>query len=136
VSKLAASKSIKLTEADVANCVWQFVGREGAYNVYVGHGTHPVSGVEITVEKREPVFEGELIALNTEERNSRDSKRWGAGAGSEKGGNIPLVRVGRIPLNKFFADAAQKMREGDKDHLRWLLNSEAYQPFRTKSGKV
>lgn len=128
--------TIKLTEADVANCQWTFKAFEDGYNVYIGHGTHPVTGVEITVEKREPAFENALLELNRQERISRDSKRWSAGAGSDKAGNMPMVRVGRIPLNKLMADAADGMRAGDKDHLRWLLNSEAYQPFRTKSGKL
>jgi len=127
---------IKLTEADCSNVSWTFKGYDNGYRVSIGHGTHPVTGVEITVEKREPMFENDLIRLNTEERLSRDSKRWSAGAGTEKGGNVPMVRVARIPLNKLLADAADGIRTGDKDHLKWLLNSEAYLPFRTKSGKL
>lgn len=78
----------------------------------------------------------ELQKLNTEERNSRDGKRWSAGAGSEKGGNVPLIRVGRIPMNKLLMEIAPKMREGDKDHLKWWLNREQNAPFRTRSGKL
>jgi len=77
-----------------------------------------------------------LQALNAEERTARDGKRWSSGAGSDAGGNMPMVRVGRIPLNKLYADIAPKMREGDKDHLKWWLNHEDNQTFRTKSGKL
>jgi hypothetical protein len=133
---MPVSKSIKLTEADVQNVSWTFKGIDDGYRVYLGHGAHPVTGIEMIVEKREPIIEGDLIRLNTEERNSRDSKRWGIGAGSDKGGNMPMVRVGRIPLNKLLSDAASHLKAGDKDFLPWLLNSEAYQPFRTKSGKL
>lgn len=128
--------TIKLTEADVQNVTWTFKGYDDGYRVSIGHGTHPVTGVEMTVERREPIIEDHLLRLNAEERVSRDGKRWSSGAGSDAGGNMPMVRVGRIPLNKFLTDAAAKMHEGDKDHLKWLLNSEAYQPFRTKSGRL
>jgi hypothetical protein len=47
--------------------------------------------------------------------------------------------VGRIPLNVLFdpnSELSKKMREGDKDHLKWFLNSEAARPYRTFRGKV
>jgi hypothetical protein len=128
--------TIKLTEADCRNVTWQVVEVTPTYRRSVGHGTHPVSGVPIEVMRTEFLEDEHLQALNSEERNSRDTKRWGSGAGSEKGGNMPMVRVGRIPLNKFFADLATKMREGDQDHLRWFLNRDENQPFRTRSGKL
>jgi hypothetical protein len=128
--------SVKLTEAEVANVTWTVVGIDGHERVSIGKGTHPVTGLPITVRRREFLADAELQTLNAEERNSRDSKRWGAGAGSEKAGNVPLVRVGRIPLGKFYADLASRMREGDKDHLKWWLNRDENQPFRTKSGRL
>ena len=127
---------IKLTEADCANVTWTVVGIDGHERVSIGKGTHPVTGVPITVHRREFLADAELQTLNTEERNSRDSKRWGTGAGSDKAGNMPLVRVGRIPLGKFYAELSQKMREGDKDHFKWWLEQEQNAPFRTKSGKL
>ncbi len=80
--------------------------------------------------------EDELISLNTEERNSRDSKPWSAGLGSEKGGNVPMVRVGRIPLAVLFNKIVPYMKLGDKDHLKWWLNRDENQWTRTKSGKL
>ena len=47
--------------------------------------------------------------------------------------------VGRIPLNVLFDPAnqlVQKIREGDRDHMKWWLNSEAARPFRTFRGRV
>lgn len=126
----------KLTAADVSNCTWTFDRDEDGYRISIGRGTHPVSGVEITVERREPLFADRMIALNTEERNSRDGKRWGVGAGSEKGGNVPMIRVARTPINRFMADAARHLQQGDRDILPWLLNSDGYLPFRTKTGKL
>ena len=127
---------IKLAEADCQNVTWQVVEVTPTYRRSVGHGTHPVTGVPIEVMRTEYLAEDELVALNAEERNARDGKRWSAGQGSEKGGNVPMIRVGRIPLNKLFADIAPKMREGDKDHLSWWLNRDENQPFRTKSGDL
>ena len=130
------TSKIKLTEAEVQNCSWTFTGQDEFYRYYIGKGTHPVTGVPIEVLKKEYVADEALQTLNAEERNSRDAKPWSSGAGSEKGGNVPMVRVGRIPLSKLYADLAPKMREGDKDHLKWWLNRDENQPFRTRSGKV
>jgi hypothetical protein len=128
--------TIKLTEADVQNCSWTVTGQDEFYRYSVGRGTHPVTGVPIEVLKKEFLADAELVSLNTEERNARDSKSWSAGMGSEKGGNVPMIRVGRIPLAKMFSELAPKMREGDKDHLRWWLERDENQPFRTKSGSL
>jgi hypothetical protein len=127
----------RLTEADCQNVTWQVVEVTPTYRRSVGRGTHPVSGVPIEVMKTEFLADEPLQVLNTEERHSRDGKRWSTGAGSEKGGNVPMVRVGRIPLNVLFGtDLASKMRGGDEDHLKWGLNRDENQPFRTKSGKL
>lgn len=128
--------TIKLTEADCQNVTWQVVELTPTYRRSVGHGTHPATGLPIEVMRTEFLEDEQLQKLNTEERNSRDGKRWSAGSGTEKGGNMPMIRVGRIPLNKFYSDIAPKMREGDKDHLKWVLNSESYQPFRTRRGNL
>lgn len=136
-SKSAASKlRIKLTEADCTNVVWSVVEVADGWRRSIGRGTHPVTGLPIEVMRTEFLADEELQKLNTEERNSRDGKRWSAGAGSEKGGNVPLIRVGRIPMNKLLTEIAPKMREGDKDHLKWWLNREQNAAFRTKSGKL
>lgn len=129
-------KSTKLTEADVQNCTWTFTGQDEFCRYYVGKGTHPKTGVPIEVLKKEFLADEALQTLNAEERSVRDAKPWSAGAGSDKGGNVPMVRVGRIPLTKLFADLADKMREGDSEHLRWWYNRPENQPFRTRSGKL
>ena len=130
------NSTIKLTEADVQNCVWTFSHFDGPYRVSIGRGHHPATGVPIEVQRREFYAEEELLKLNAEERTARGGKRWSAGSGSEKGGNVPMIRVGRIPLNKLFSEVAPKMREGDKDHLKWWLNRPENQPFRTREGKL
>lgn len=126
----------KLTEADCRNVTWQVVEVTPTYRRSIGRGTHPVSGLPIEVVRTEHMADEAIQALNAEERISRDAKPWSSGAGSDKGGNMPMIRAGRIPLNKLFAEIAPKMKEGDEDHLRWWLNHERNQVFRTKSGKL
>lgn len=128
--------SIKLTEADCQNVAWEVVEITPHYRRSIGRGTHPQTGLPIEVQRTEFLADEEIQKLNTEERNSRDSKPWSAGAGSGKDGIAPLIRVGRIPLNKFFSEITERMQRGDKDHLRWWLNRDENAPFRTKSGKL
>ena len=49
------------------------------------------------------------------------------------------TKISSIPLNEFFAarnQIAEKIREGDRDHLRWFLNRDTSQPWKTFRGKV
>ncbi len=128
--------TIKLTEADVQNCTWTVVEVTPTYRRSVGKGTHPISGLPIEVGRTEFLAEDDLLAINAERRNMNDGRRWSSGAGSEKGGNVPMIHVASIPMNKYIADFAQKAREGDKDHAKWLLSSDAYKPFRTRNGRL
>jgi hypothetical protein len=126
----------KLTEAECQNVTWQVVEVTPTYRRSVGHGTHPVSGVPIEVMRTEFLADESLQTLNAEERNSRDGKRWSQGAGSEKGGNVPMIRTARIPLNKLYSEIVPRMKQGDEEHLSWWLNRPENQPFRTKSGRL
>lgn len=127
--------TIPLTEADVANCTWRLVETTPDYRRYIGHGTHPVTGVEITVQKTEYLAEEALLARNADERNENDNRRWTQGAGSDKNG-VPLVKVASVPLNKFIADFAQYEKDGDRDFAKWWLEQDKNQPFRTRNGRV
>lgn len=128
--------TIKLTEADCANVTWQVVELTDTYRRSVGRGEHPVTGFPIEVLRTEFLEDEKIQKLNTAERNSRDGKRWTDGAGSDKGGNMPMVRVARIPLNKLYDEVTSRMQDGDKDHLKYWLNHEDNAAFRTKSGKL
>lgn len=128
--------TIKLTEADCQNVTWLVVEVTPEYRRSVGRGTHPATGLPIEVMRTEFLADEALQALNAERRNNTDSKRWSSGMGSDKGGNMPMVSVGAIPLNKLFSEIAPKMREGDKDHLKWWLNRDENLPFRTRTGKL
>lgn len=126
---------VQLTEADVQNCTWTLVEQTDDYRTYIGHGTHPVTGAEITVQKREFLAEAALLDSNATQRNDTDNRRWTQGSGSDKNG-VPLVKVASVPLNKFYAEVAPHLKDGDKDFLPWFLERDQNQPFRTRSGKL
>ena len=127
--------TVQLTEDDVRNCTWTLEEVTPEYRRYVGRGTHPVSGAPIVVRKTEYLAEDALLARNADERNENDNRRWSQGAGSDRNG-VPLVKVASVPLNKFYADFAPRLKEGDKDFGRWWLDQEQNQAFRTRRGKV
>lgn len=127
--------AIKLTEADVQNCTWTLEEVTPHYRRYIGHGTHPVSGQDITVQKTEFIAEDELLAQNKAERDFNDGRRWTQGSGSDRHG-VPMVKVGSVPLNKFYADIAPRMKAGEKDFMKWWLSRDENQPFRTRRGNL
>lgn len=126
--------TIKLSESEVRNCTWTLDEITPLYRRWIGRGDHPVTGLPITVLKTEFLADEAVQDLNAAERNVRDGMRWSQGTGSEKGGNVPLIHVGRIPMNKFAAEIAPRLT--DDDHLKWWLRRDENQPFRTKRGRL
>lgn len=126
----------RLTEAEVQNCQWELVETTPDFRRYIGKGTHPVTGTPIVVQKTEYLAEQALLDQAHRERMDNMNRRWSEGSGSEKNGNLPMVKVGSIPLNKFFAEVAPRLQEGDNEFLRWFWNRPENQPFRSREGKV
>jgi hypothetical protein len=82
----------------------------------------------VFVVKTVPRGIDELIEANQRSFEESHGKRFGDGQ-----------IVGRIPLNVLFdpkTQLAAKIREGDRDHMKWFLNSDAARPYRTFRGKV
>lgn len=80
------------------------------------------------VMKTEFLGDDELVEQNRQDYNDSIGKRWGDGQ-----------VVARIPLNKLFDPREQiveNLQQGDRDHLKWWLNSEAALPYRTFKGRV
>lgn len=86
--------------------------------------------------RTETFIDEAIQEANNQARNATEGTRWSSGMGSEKGGNVPMIKVASIPMNKFMADFAGGLKEGDEDHAKWLLNSDAYAPFRTRKGRL
>lgn len=81
-----------------------------------------------TAFKTEYLGDEEIVKQNQEEFNDSFGKRFGDGR-----------VVARIPLNVLYSpehQIIQKQIEGDRDHLKWWLNSDAARPYRSFRGKV
>lgn len=79
-------------------------------------------------QRKETVAEDTLIRFNQEQKDQSKGKRIGE-----------WLHVGRVPLHVLYSpesQIAQKMTEGDKDHLKWFLNSETGKPYSTWWGKL
>lgn len=130
-----ADMLIPIKAEEIGNVSWRLAEVTPDFRRYIGTGTHPVTGVEVTVQKTEFLAEPQLLAANAAERNETDNRRWTEGAGSDRNG-VPLVKVGAIPLNKYYAECVPYIREGDRDHLKWWLERDENQPFRTRNGNI
>lgn len=81
-----------------------------------------------TAYKTEHLGEDEIIALNKQEYDDSEGKRFGDGR-----------VVARIPLNVYYNpqyQIVQKMMEGDRDHMRWILNQSWFRPYRNFRGRI
>lgn len=125
--------TIQLTADDCRNVTWRLVETTEDYRRYIGTGTHPVSGQEITVQKTEYLAEDALLARNAFERNETANTRWTQGSGSDKNG-VPLVKVASIPLNKLYADFTGRF--DDRDYTKWWLERSENKAFRTREGNL
>lgn len=84
-----------------------------------------VAGTTTVATKREYLADDLLQAVNSQQFNDSDGKRWGDGK-----------VVARVPINKWLQDFAPRLQEGDRDYSKWWLNREANRPFRTFKGRV
>lgn len=69
-----------------------------------------------------------LIESNKQDFDDSQGKRWGNGQ-----------VAARIPLNVLFStksELAKRAKEGDREHLKWWLNSESARPYRTFKGRI
>lgn len=98
------------------------------------YGEHP-NGDPIIVQRTESLVGEALLAQNRQERDETDGTRWSSGAGTDKGGNMPIVKVSSIPLNVFYRDVAPRLQHGDNiEFMRWYLNQDETKAFRTRNG--
>lgn len=108
---------------------------ESAWKVVEVTDTHITSEATVdigTIRRRQLIGDDELLEWNKHcfETSGRFSQRE-AGAIGTPVANVPLSMIYSPQTN-----IAKKLREGDRDHLRWWLNSENARPFRTHKGKL
>lgn len=80
------------------------------------------------VIKTEFLADEQLVEDNKRLYAESEGKRWGDGQ-----------VTARIPLNVLYSSQHQimeKIKEGDRDHIRWWLNSDHARPYRTFKGKI
>lgn len=111
---------------------------ESAWTVVEVTDTHIVSEAwldgegKTKIQRRQLIGDEELQAINKHlyETSGRFSERSAGAIGTP---------VANIPLSLLYSDQteiAKRIRQGDREHLRWFLNSEAARPFRTHKGKL
>jgi hypothetical protein len=84
-----------------------------------------LGGQQVRAERCQYLADDLLQKANAHEYAESEGKRWGDGR-----------VVARLPLNKWFSELRDHVRDGDKDHLNWWLNKPENKPFRTFRGKV
>lgn len=78
--------------------------------------------------KTENLVEAELIEQNRQSFNDSHGKRFR---------DDPVgTKIASTPLNIFYRDLAPRLKEGDRDFMKWWLNHEQNSPYRTFRGKV
>lgn len=78
----------------------------------------------VAFRKTENITEVDLLEMNQEEFKDSQTKRFG-----------DMPKVASIPLNRFYSDFSSRLKEGDKDYVKWWLNNDENKPFRTFRGK-
>lgn len=82
----------------------------------------------LVFRKTENIVEDQLLEANRESLNESYGQRFK---------DDPVgTRVASIPLNVYYRDIAPRMKDGDRDFMRWFLNHDQNRPYRTFRGKV
>lgn len=125
---------IRLTEAQVQGLQWEvYEVTEDFRRSRAVYGLHP-DGTPVYAIKTETLAPAQFLEGVKSERNDNEGRRWSTGMGSEKGGNMPMVKVSSIPLNVFYRDFQGRI--GDKDYKKWYLNQPENEAFRTRKGAL
>lgn len=77
------------------------------------------------VRKTENLIDEELLEQNKAMMNENQNKRWGDGQ-----------IVASIPLNVFYAQLGQSVKEGDRKYLKKWLNDSDNRMYRTFPGQI
>lgn len=102
---------------------WILVGDDGEYRRYA---CRVAEGV--TAYKTEYLGDDTVLALNKQEYDDSAGRRF-----------RDIEQVARIPLNVFYDPATQiveKLQQGDKDHMKWILNHEDFRKWRNFRGRL
>lgn len=114
----------KMDPSRIPDDQWEFEGfsQDGARRHYV-HWIDKAKGLGF--RKTENMIEAELLERNRQSYNDSFGKRFGDGQ-----------IISSIPLNVFYRDIAPRLKEGDRDYLRWWHNRDENRPYRTFRGRI
>jgi hypothetical protein len=87
------------------------------------------------VRKREPRYVDALLAANKASLDESETQKTRFGGDK----SVLARKVASIPLNVLFDprhQLAEKIKEGDRDHMKWWLNRDEARPWRSFRGKV
>lgn len=106
---------------------WEYEGTSAdGLRVHYIHWVDREKG--IAFRKTENLVEESLLKFNAESLNMSIGKRFS---------DEPMgTKMASIPLNVFYRDLAPRIKDGDKDFMRWFLNHDDNRPYRTFRGKV
>ncbi len=134
------TEEIRLTREEAAALSdsvrnWRLVGENEAMRYWEGDVILP-SGKPATIRRSEYLESELLLGMNEELRKESDGRRYTAGTGSDKNGNLPLVHVGQIPNNVFYSELAPEIAKGNRDHASWWLQRPENEKYRTNRGTL
>jgi hypothetical protein len=131
---MTSLNEIQLTPEEgnsIPESAWRYVGETEDYWHYEAKVTLR-NGMPGIVRRKSFKDSAELLTVNEELRKENSNRRYTAGMGSDKGGNMPMVHTASIPLAVYYDPVhgiAKRQAAGDKEHLRWWLKSEKAKPF-------
>lgn len=83
----------------------------------------------ISIKRKVNLHEDALLEANR--REYEDDKTM-----IRNNGTSLDAKVASIPLNIYFAELNEHVKNGDKEHIKWWLNQEKNRPYRTQKGKL
>jgi len=115
-------------QVNIADDAWEFEELTEDFIVHRAVYERHANGAISYVYRKTPRQLTTMLEDNKRLLDESDGKRFGDGR-----------VVGRIPLNLLFdphSELATKIREGDRDHMKWWLNQSENKKFRTFRGTV
>lgn len=117
--------TIDPSQINIPDDAWEFVDVTEDFVRHRAVLERYPDGTVTYVYRRKPRQVQAMLEDNQRLKNESDGTRWGDGK-----------VVGRIPLNILYRDLVPKIREGDKDHLKWWLGRSENEMFRTRRGRL
>jgi hypothetical protein len=135
--KSAAQGSVKLISIKIDpgsihidDDAWEFVSADEDWITHKAVLERHADGSVAEVYRRQPRGLAALLEANKARLDESETNKTRFGDGKT---------VASIPLNVLFdpkIQLAEKIREGDIDHLKWWLNREDARPWRNFRGRV